>query len=367
MNPIPGAILAAEMIVPCGELHETLPFFLDRLGFRLDHIFPADDPATAIVSGFGLRLRLERGAGGDPGTLRLLADRLADAPGGGAPLVAPNGTRIVFAPAEPPMVLPPTRHEYLVRRLQDGEPWVIGRAGMQYRDLAPGRLGGSIIASHIRVPTAGPVPDNVHFHIVGFQMIYCYRGWVRLVYEDQGPPFVLAAGDCVLQPPRIRHRVLESSGGLEVIEIACPAEHVTTLDHAMELPNGRIDRDRNFSGQKFCRHEMAKARWQPWRIAGYEMRDTGIGAATGGVAAVRAIRPAGSPDEGFHAHDADIHFSFVLEGGVTLARRGEPGVRLAPGDAFVIPPAMSTRLLQPTADFQLLEVSLPARFSTMRD
>jgi hypothetical protein len=45
-----------------------------------------------------------------------------------------------------------------VRRLKDNTPWVIGRAGMRYRDLIPGRLGGSIIASHIRILDAGPVP-----------------------------------------------------------------------------------------------------------------------------------------------------------------------------------------------------------------
>ena len=30
---------------------------------------------------------------------------------------------------------------------------------MHYRDLIPSRLGGSIIASHIRIPDGGPVPD----------------------------------------------------------------------------------------------------------------------------------------------------------------------------------------------------------------
>ena len=52
----------------------------------------------------------------------------------------------------------------------------------------PDRLGGAIIASHIRIADAGPVADMVHFHTVGFQLIFCHRGWVRLVYEDQGPP-----------------------------------------------------------------------------------------------------------------------------------------------------------------------------------
>ena len=53
-------------------------------------------------------------------------------------------------------------------------------------------------------------------------MIAVRRGWVRVVYEDQGEPFVMEAGDLVLQPPGIRHRVLESSPGLEVVEITLP-------------------------------------------------------------------------------------------------------------------------------------------------
>ncbi len=65
------------------------------------------------------------------------------------------------------------------------------------------------------IADAGPVPDYVHF-----QMIYCYKGWVRVVYEDQGEPFVMNAGDCVLQPPEIRHRVLECSVDLGVVQIS---------------------------------------------------------------------------------------------------------------------------------------------------
>ena len=116
-------------------------------------------------------------------------------------LIAPNGTRIEIVDAKPPLELPPTQHSFVVRKLEDSDSWGVGRAGMRYRDLIPGRLGGRIIASHIRIPGGGPVPDMVHFHSIGFQLIFCYRGWVKVVYEDQGPPFVLGAGDCVLQPP----------------------------------------------------------------------------------------------------------------------------------------------------------------------
>ena len=364
MNEMRSNIEAAEIVVPCRELADTLPFFLKELGFRLDQIFPADNPAVAVISGHGIRLRLDCHAKGEPGTLRLLANDMASLPNGGATRTAPNGTRIEFALANPPMVMPHPHHSFVVRRLKDGAPWVIGRAGMQYRDLVPDRLGGSMIASHIRVPEAGPVPDNVHFHVIGFQMIYCYRGWVRLVYEDQGEPFILAAGDCVLQPPQIRHRVLESSGGLEVVEIGCPAEHVTQLDHEMPLPTGHFNPDKDFHGQKFCRHEVTKAEWKPWRIAGFEARDTGIGAATAGVASVKVARPVGAIDTLWTRHDADIHFSFVLEGSLTLEGQGEQPRYLEAGDAFVIPPAFNTRLSNCSSDLEILEVTLPAEFAT---
>ena len=44
------------------------------------------------------------------------------------------------------------------------------------------------------------MPDMVHYHSIGFQLIFCYKGWVRVVYEDQWAPFVLKAGECLLQP-----------------------------------------------------------------------------------------------------------------------------------------------------------------------
>ena len=102
----------------------------------------------------------------------------------------PNGTRIEIAAAPPPLVLPPLQASFVLSRIGDDAQWTTGRAGMRYRDLIPDRQGGRFIASHIQIPNGGSVPDYVHFHNIHFQMIYCYKGWVRLVYEDQGPAFV---------------------------------------------------------------------------------------------------------------------------------------------------------------------------------
>lgn len=365
MLPRPrNPVTAAELCLPSADLAADLAFFTATLGFRLDSIHPADDPVAAVLTAHGLRIRLERSAAATPGVIRLCCDDPDAIAGGKRELMAPNGTRIFIVAAEPPLAIPPTMHAFVVRRLKDKTPWVIGRAGMRYRDLIPGRLGGSIIASHIHIPDAGPVPDMVHYHAVRFQLIYCYHGWVRLVYEDQGPPFILRAGDCVIQPPQIRHRVLESSDDLQVIEIGVPAEHQTLFDHEMELPTPVLNPDRDFQGQKFCRSEAANAVWRPWRLQGFEARETGIAAATGGIASVQIARAAGATQGQVTSHTADILFTFVLSGSVTLRGDGQAAHELTQGDACVIPPDQKTSLSDSSADLQLLEVSLPAVFET---
>jgi quercetin dioxygenase-like cupin family protein len=64
------------------------------------------------------------------------------------------------------------------------------------------------------------------------------------------------------------------------------------------------------------------------------------------------------------AHDTDLLFTFVMHGEVTLEGEGRDPYRLSAGDAFVIPPHMKTRLSEPSADVELLEVSLPGAFAT---
>jgi quercetin dioxygenase-like cupin family protein len=199
-------------------------------GFRVEMIVPADDPETIEMSRGDMRMRL----------VRTTPSRTADS------------------------------------------DWHVGRAGMEYRDLLPERLGGRVIASHIRIRDGGPVPDYVHYHAIDFQLIYVHTGWVRVVYEDQGPSFVMSAGDCVVQPPLIRHRVLEASAGLEVIEIASPARHATYVDHQLQLPTANLDPARDFSGQRFWWHRASGTRTA--------VEDLGVADATRGFVTARIVR-----------------------------------------------------------------------------
>jgi mannose-6-phosphate isomerase-like protein (cupin superfamily) len=346
---------AAELVLPCADIDAGLEL-LGRLGFRIESIRPADDPAEAVVSGHGMRIRLRRGQGDgeSAGHLRLLCRD----PAALGDLVA--GLPIELARADEPLVMPPLAPSLCITRDADG--WRQGRAGMLYRDLIPDRQGGRFIASHIRIPEGGPVPDYVHYHRIRVQMIYCRRGWVRVLYEDQGPPFVMRAGDCVLQPPLVRHRVLDCSPGLEVIELSSPAEHETFADHDLELPTATVHRDRDFGGQRFVHHQADRASWRPHRRAGFQGRDLGIAAATAGAACAHVLRPLGAASGASPArehHAGELLFLFVLAGAITVDCDGREE-RLSENDAAAIPPALDHALLTPSADLELLEIAVPA-------
>ena len=174
----------AEVVLLCRKLAECVDFFADS-GFRLNTIFPADNPRFAALSGHGLNLRLEKSEVDGGGHLRIPSKR-------GRDVTAPNGARLEFV-AEPARSGPTWQPATFVVRPQLGDDiWHDGRAGMLYRDLITGRQDGWLIASRIRIPRGGPVPDYVHYHRVHAQVIYCRSGWVKVVYEDQGEPFVPA-------------------------------------------------------------------------------------------------------------------------------------------------------------------------------
>ncbi len=349
----------AETIVPCDSLDDTLNFFTKRLGFKVDSIFPADAPRVAVLAGHGTHLRLTTEVDSFPPHIRLVVDEPALYSSDGSPLVAPNGSIITVEALGQPLVIPEATDELVVSRSDDGA-WGIGRAGMQYRDLIPSRLGGRFIASHISIPTGGPVPDYVHYHQIRFQMIFCRSGWAKLVYEDQGEPFLFEAGDCVLQPPEIRHRVLECSDEFEVVELGCPAEHITMADRWMPLPNGPAELGKRYGGQDFVRHVAKEAEWSKWRSSSFECRDTGIAAATDGLAGALVVRPTRKGQESEHLRQrGEFQFFFVLRGSCSIVVDGNT-IDLGSADSVSIPTGASLIVTTTTADLELLDVALPA-------
>ena len=265
----------AETIITCENLDEAIDHYTKQLGYRLDMIKPADSPREALLSKDGEQIRLIQN--NKPATNH-----------------------------EPPTTNQPE--------------WIKGRAGMDYRDLIPDRLGGMVIASHIRLTEGGEVPDYVHYHKVEFQMIYCKRGRIRVVYEDQGEPFWLEKGDCVLQPPEIRHRVLECTAGAEVFEVSMPADHETWVEHEIELPTAQTNPDRDFNGQKFCKSEVFRPSELTPKGVTLTIRDLGIAEATDGHfnAYVQQLQPEEDLPANY-ANDSEISLYFRLDDAEMLA------------------------------------------------
>ncbi len=288
---------------------------LQEDGFRLDMIYPADEPRVAELSRDGETIRLE-------------------------------------VPVE--HTAPPVFNDELV--LTRGGTWGEGRAGMQYRDLIPNRHGGNVIASHIRIVEPGPVPDYVHHHDIRFQMIYCRRGRVQVIYEDQGGAFWMEAGDCVLQPPHIRHRVLASENACEVVEIASPSEHPTFVEHDIELPTPTLDPGRDFGGQRFSFDRSGEMAWVDGD-RGWRTQSTGIEAATAGLASVKVMKAATADATISGSHSGDLFMFYVLEGSGSLTHNGSTN-ELTGDDSVAIPQGQPWQLAAPAGDLTILVVEV---------
>ena len=351
------------IVLPVNELNPAVDV-LQAQGFRLNRIFPADAPATADLSLDDVHIRLTIGVGDTSGvdvdTLDL--EQLRRFASGTESAASP--IKIIDA-EQPTLMIPDGVQSLVVSRFDESGGFATGRVGMGYRDLIPDRYGGRFIASHIRINDGGELSDYVHHHSIRFQLIFCRAGWVKVVYEDQGPPFILEPGDCVLQPPGIRHRVLESSPGLEVVEVGCPAVHDTFVDHEITLPTGLTKPDRLFGGQLFVHHIASEAEWMSGPWDGFEYQDTGIGAATNTVAGVRVLRPAAeSTDDTVQTkpmtHNGEFMFRFVLSGSIQIDLEGEPSrCVLNGGDSIAIPAGMAYSLMSDDPDTRVLEVSTP--------
>lgn len=98
------------------------------------------------------------------------------------------------------------------------------RSFFEYRDLGMKEATGGRFGAHvIRAKQGDGAQPHWHQHSLDFQMVYVTRGWVVFEYEGVGE-VRLEAGSCVHQPPGVRHREIEHSEDLELIEITAPAE-----------------------------------------------------------------------------------------------------------------------------------------------
>ena len=103
------------------------------------------------------------------------------------------------------------------------------RSYAHYRDLGvKDATRGMALAHVIRfVGKCDPkVVSKEHLHEAEFQMIYVLKGTMVSSFEGQGT-HTMKAGDCWLQPQRIKHKVLDYSDDCELLEIVMPADFET--------------------------------------------------------------------------------------------------------------------------------------------
>lgn len=104
----------AQILMGCDTLESTLSYFLQDLGFRVDAIYPVDNPSTAMISGHGLSIRLVRGASQGVSTIYLLCDAPTKVTDGATVLRTPNVVTTNLAMADSPMI----RHRVLENSVQ---------------------------------------------------------------------------------------------------------------------------------------------------------------------------------------------------------------------------------------------------------
>ncbi len=102
----------------------------------------------------------------------------------------------------------------------------------RYRDLGIAAASGGLCQAHV-IRMIPPVTDEVrkrHYHETELQLIYVLKGWMKNEFEGHGEQ-LMEAGSCWLQPPKIKHTVLDYSDDLEA----------TGNHRAGELQDGRFD------------------------------------------------------------------------------------------------------------------------------
>jgi hypothetical protein len=103
------------------------------------------------------------------------------------------------------------------------------RSYAQYRDLGIAAATNGKAVAHVIKLIPPCVPAEVskrHYHDVEFQMIYVLKGWMKGEYDGAGV-VTMREGSCWLQPPRIKHTVLDYSDDCELLEVILPADFDT--------------------------------------------------------------------------------------------------------------------------------------------
>jgi len=122
------------------------------------------------------------------------------------------------------------RHKFVVSHLDPNDFKTDGlRTYAKYRDLGVKDATGGMAVAHV-VKFMGKcdpkIVSKMHLHEAEFQMIYVLQGSMTTDFDGHGV-HTMKAGDSWLQPPSIKHKVLDYSEDCEVLEIVMPGNFKT--------------------------------------------------------------------------------------------------------------------------------------------
>ncbi len=105
------------------------------------------------------------------------------------------------------------------------------RTYSKYRDLGVRAATNGLAIAHV-IRMIGPCDvkevAKAHYHEVDLQLVYVLKGWFKTSFEGEGE-HVMRQGSCWLQPPGIKHTVLDYSDDCELLEIVLPADFKTVM------------------------------------------------------------------------------------------------------------------------------------------
>lgn len=104
----------------------------------------------------------------------------------------------------------------------------------------------------------------------------------------------------------------------------------------------------------------------PGRRTFFRYRDLGVSAATGGKLRAQVMEAVTGMTEptGWHTHQCEAQFIYILKGWVELEFEDGTRTRSGVGDAILIPGGMKHNEIATSDDVEILELSIPGDMAT---
>jgi quercetin dioxygenase-like cupin family protein len=241
------------------------------------------------------------------------------------------------------------------------------RTHLVFRDSGLAEMTNGLLgAQYVRYVGDGSEDEDHgwHVHDLDWQAFTLLAGSMRQGTEQEGTT-VMQAGDVACYPGLLWHREWDFSPDWEMIALRVPSKTKTISGRDSALPDrvSTMDPERR-PVYTFERPESYRA--GAGHEAAFEVRDLGTAAPTQGRIGMRMVRAATDGAEtGWHDDEASTWF-VVISGSAKLEVADEESVDLGRLAAVTIGPKMAHNISSASADFKIMELTIPAVYKTNR-